>query len=234
MMPLPVTPAEVADIDWVFCTHRHTDHMDPETLGIISKGGNARFIIPRAIRDFVVEKVGLDPERLICVNAGEKVEVDPGLVVTAIPAAHEKLEQNDKGEYVALGYVIGLDGFSIYHAGDCLPYNGLSRVLAGAGKIDLALLPANGRDAERTAGGIPGNFTIDEALELFAEVPFGRMIVGHFGMFDFNTVDPVQLREKIRAAGLGGLVVVPEVDVAYKEKAGRRAEGWKKGMKDET
>lgn len=222
MMPPPAGPELFAEVDWVFCTHRHTDHMDPETLGIISGGGRARFVVPRSAMDHATGKVGLEFSRLIPVNAGETVALSPGVSVSALPSAHEKLEVNERGEYSALGYVIKADGVSLYHAGDGIPYEGLEDRLAGAGRIDLALLPVNGRDAQRTAGGVPGNFTIDEALELCSKVSAGRMIVAHFGMFDFNTVDPVWLRKSIKEAGMGGCVAVPEVDVAYKIGRGAR------------
>jgi len=34
MMQAPIEPSRLADLDWVFCTHRHSDHMDPGTLPI--------------------------------------------------------------------------------------------------------------------------------------------------------------------------------------------------------
>lgn len=217
MMPIPATPESVSDVDVVLCTHRHTDHMDPETLAVISRNRRVRFVVPSAIVGHAVEKVGLDPGRIIPINAGETVEPAPGIRVSAVPAAHEELETNAHGEYLALGYVIHLNGiFSLYHSGDCVPYEALKSWLGEVGKIDLGILPVNGRDAQRTAAGVLGNFTFDEALELCSDVPFEQMIVAHFGMFDFNTVDPVWLRRRISETKNEGKVLVPDVDVAYK------------------
>ncbi|MCG8509851.1 MAG: hypothetical protein MI741_11550 [Rhodospirillales bacterium] len=55
-------------------------------------------------------------------------------------------------------------------------------------------LPVNGRDAQRLADGIPGNFSFSEALELARSFPF--LVPHHFGMFAFNTLAP----ETIEAA----------------------------------
>jgi hypothetical protein len=55
-------------------------------------------------------------------------------------------------------------------------------------RIHVAILPVNGRDAQRTAAGIPGNFTFDEAVELCRQAGIDSLLVCHFGIFDFNTV----------------------------------------------
>lgn len=217
MMPIPVTPESVSDVDVVLCTHRHTDHMDPETLAVISRNKRVRFVVPSAIVCHAVERVGLDPGRIIPINAGETVEPAPGIRVSAVPAAHEELEINADGEYFSLGYVINLNGnFSLYHSGDCVPYEALKSWLDEVGKIDLGILPVNGRDAQRTAAGVLGNFTLDEALELYSNVPLQQMIVTHFGMFEFNTVNPAWLRRRISETKNEGKVLVPKVDFAYK------------------
>jgi L-ascorbate metabolism protein UlaG (beta-lactamase superfamily) len=217
MMPIPVAPELVSDVDLVLCTHRHADHMDPETLGVISRNECVRFVVPSAVVSHAVEKTGLDPRRIIPINAGETVEPSPGIRIAAVPAAHEELEMNDQGAYAALGYVIHVNGIvSVYHSGDCVPYDALNSWLGKVGKIDVGILPVNGRDAQRTAAGVLGNFTFDEALAVFADVHFQQMIVAHFGMFHFNTVDPMWLRRRISQTKNEGKVLVPEVDVAYK------------------
>jgi L-ascorbate metabolism protein UlaG (beta-lactamase superfamily) len=217
MMPIPAAPESVSGVDLVLCTHRHTDHMDPETLAAISRNERVRFVVPSAIVGHAVEKAGLDPSRIIPINAGETVEPNPGIRIAAVPAAHEELEVNAHGEYLALGYVVHVNGiFTLYHSGDCIPYEALKSWLDHVGRIDVGILPVNGRDAKRTAAGVLGNFTIDEALAISADVPFQQMIVAHFGMFDFNTVDPVWLRRRISETKNEGKVLVPEMDVAFK------------------
>ncbi|MCU0736214.1 MAG: hypothetical protein MUF20_11985 [Methylotetracoccus sp.] len=58
---------------------------------------------------------------------------------------------------------------------------------------DLALLPVNGRDAARQAGGIAGNLTPDEAIGLARAACIPAVIGHHFGMFAFNSADEVAL-----------------------------------------
>ncbi len=53
-------------------------------------------------------------------------------------------------------------------SGDCVPYAGLDVALAKR-RIDIALLPVNGRDDFRRSHGVPGNFTVDEARPILRE-----------------------------------------------------------------
>lgn len=54
-------------------------------------------------------------------------------------------------------------------------------------KIDLALLPINGRDPAR---GVAGNFSGEQAAFLGKQISAGMVIPCHYEMFEFNTVSP--------------------------------------------
>lgn len=190
MMDAPILPDELDRLDLVLCTHRHTDHMDPATLqALASRFPNVRFVVPRASIDEAIKRCGVLANRLIAVSAGEQVEVLPGCVVHAVASAHESLDRDAKGNYPWLGYVIDTDSARLYHSGDCVPYAGLKETLVSFA-IELALLPVNGRDAERSGNGVPGNFTLDEAVALCNGAAIPAMIAHHFGLFDFNTISP--------------------------------------------
>jgi L-ascorbate metabolism protein UlaG (beta-lactamase superfamily) len=181
MMPAPITVPELSDVEWVLCTHRHTDHMDGETLSQIAILNPAcRFVVPRAEMDHALA-LGLPSERLIAIGAGE--EFDAGLAIKAVPSAHESLETNGRGDHRCLGYILRLPQVTIYHSGDTVPYEGLANHLVHEG-IGIALLPVNGRGK-----GVAGNLTFAEAVALCREARIQEMIPHHFGMFAFNTVD---------------------------------------------
>jgi len=212
MMPSPIEPGAVRDVDFVLCSHRHTDHMDPDTLlPIQANCPDCRFVIPRSERAHA-EGIGLEPERLICMNAGEKVELG-SVTVAAVPAAHEEVELNGRGEYRHLGYVLMFGDLRLYHSGDCVPMSGLAETLEYMA-IDVALLPINGRDEYRTSRGIAGNFTFDEAVALCRQARIPTMIAHHWGVFDFNTVEPGVLRKAIEATEPPPDVILPQVGSA--------------------
>ena len=214
MMPIPVNPAALKDIDWVFCTHLHTDHMDPETIQALSRSPGCRFFVPCAVLNQAVTKQGLDIKKTTCVNAWQSFILDAGVSLYPIPSAHEKIMVNSRGEHHFLGYIIRLGDIQIYHSGDCVPFDGLVEELRNFG-LDLALLPVNGRDKYRLSRNIPGNFHFEEALQLCEDAGIPYMIPHHFGMFDFNTIDLLELRTKIEKISGPVRVILPEIDDAY-------------------
>ena len=156
----------------------------------------------------------MPPERLEGLNAGEALSVGPGITVRAVPAAHEALKVNEKGEHHFLGFVISFGDITLYHSGDCVPYEGLAAVLRDIG-VDVALLPINGRDDARRSKGIAGNFTFQEAVDLCRACGIPVMLAHHFGMFAFNTISEDNVARRIRELEGDIRCVLPRTDVAY-------------------
>lgn len=82
------------------------------------------------------------------------------------------------------------NGVRIYHAGDTVRYEGMLPKLKAFGPIDAALLPINGRDAERYRRNCIGNMTFQEAADLAGELQPALAIPGHWDMFADNPGDP--------------------------------------------
>jgi L-ascorbate metabolism protein UlaG (beta-lactamase superfamily) len=214
LMPAPIRAEEVQGLDWVLCTHRHSDHMDPETLPVLARENpQCRFLVPRAEAEHAV-RIGLDQKRLVTMDDGEAADLGSRVEVEAVAAAHENLDVNSRGQHHYLGYITRFGDLVVYHSGDCIPYPGLTDRLVGKG-IDLALLPINGRDAYRRSKGIPGNFTFDEAVSLCTRVEIPMMIGHHFGMFEFNTVHPDRILKQMENRDADVQCYLAAVNKAY-------------------
>lgn len=188
MMPPPVQPQQLCDIDWVLCTHQHTDHMDAQTLlPIHDFNSNCQFLVPRAWENKALE-MGISRQRLHSIDCNESLQLNDDVRVNAVLSAHEVVTMTNEGHSWFLGYVIESEGTTMYHSGDCIPFEGLLERL-GQFDIDIAFLPVNGRDSFRQRHGIPGNFTIDEAVELCVKAKIPVLVCHHFDLFAFNTVD---------------------------------------------
>lgn len=187
MMPAPVAPDEIFHVDAVLATHAHTDHLDPGTLPrLLGANPKAALVAPKSARAAALERSGLVADRLIGIEAGETVDL-PSLSIVAVRAAHEALERDGEGFHRFLGLAVTLGGATIFHSGDTIPFDGQVDEVSAL-KADLALLPVNGRDAERAGNGVPGNMDMAEALALSRAAGIPNMIAHHFDLFDFNTV----------------------------------------------
>lgn len=190
MMPPPVSIEQIGAVDLVICTHAHTDHMDPGTLNpMLRRNPDAALVAPRAVKAKVLDRSGIEENRLRLIDSGETIDFESGFTVTATRSAHEALEMDQAGHHYFLGYLFDVAGLRFWHSGDCVPFLGLEDELRTL-RPDIALLPVNGRRAELSHNGVPGNFSLDEAIELGRAIGVSDLVAHHYGMFDFNTVDP--------------------------------------------
>jgi L-ascorbate metabolism protein UlaG (beta-lactamase superfamily) len=192
-----ITPERLDFVDVVTSSHNHTDHLDGDTLIPLWKANpNLKILLSRANVHFAAERLQVPSERITPIRAdGEAIRIDP-FTFHAIPSAHETLEQDENGDQRFIGFIVEVGNWTIYHSGDCVPYDGLVERLRNW-KIDLALLPVNGRDPRR---GVAGNFSAEEAAQLGKQIETGLVIPCHYEMFEFNTVPPeefVKSAEKI-------------------------------------
>lgn len=191
MSELVISPDQLDFIDIVTSSHNHTDHLDAETLmPIIQNNVGIKFIIPAANRAFVADRVQCDLDFPIGLNDGRSFEYR-GFKITGIPAAHNSVELNEKGECKFMGFIAEFGGFSVYHSGDTLWFDGLEEILKPY-KLDVAFLPINGNKPERK---VAGNLSADEAAKLGKIIGAKLVIPHHYDLFEFNTEDPQRFVE---------------------------------------
>jgi L-ascorbate metabolism protein UlaG (beta-lactamase superfamily) len=193
-----IAPERLDFVDVVTSSHNHTDHLDGETLIPLLKA-NPKLIVlvSRANVNFAAERLQVSAERLTSIRVdSEAIRIDP-FNFHAIPSAHETLEQDEIGDHRFMGLIIQIDKWTIYHSGDCVLYNGLVERLKNW-KIDIAILPFNGRDPTRN---VPGNFTGDEAVQLGKQINAGVVTPCHYEMFEFNTVSPERFAKTAEQIG---------------------------------
>ncbi|MCF7765314.1 MAG: MBL fold metallo-hydrolase [Verrucomicrobia bacterium] len=183
-----VAPIALSFIDVVTSSHNHTDHLDDQTLKpLFQVNPNLKLVIPEANRQFVADRLGMDPALPIGMDAGQTIEV-AGFKFHAVPAAHESIEKDELGRCRCLGYVIEAGPWTIYHSGDTMFYDGMVDMLK-KWKIDVCILPINGKSAQRR---VAGNLNGSEAALLAKKIGARLVIPCHFEMFEFNTASPSQ------------------------------------------
>ena len=199
-----VAPEKLGFVDIVTSSHNHTDHLDAETLTpILQANPKVNIIIPEANREFVSNRLNVVAELPIGLDAGRHMTIN-GFNIHAVPAAHETIEKDPEGRCKFLGYVVEFGGWTVYHSGDTVMYDGMVERLSHF-SIDVALLPINGANPERR---VTGNLSAREAAELGAAIRARCVIPCHYEMFEFNTANPTEFVMHAKVAGVNARVLL--------------------------
>jgi L-ascorbate 6-phosphate lactonase len=183
----PPPPVDVfgARIDRVLVTHEHLDHLDPESLrAVAARSPGVAVVAPEPLREQVegLPFHGVAP--------GDRLDLPGGVALRVVPAVHAVhprdgySEGGDPPRFV--GYVLEVDGVAIYHGGDTIADD---RVLAGLDgvRVDVALLPVNGRTFFREREDLAGNLDARDAVALAAHCGASILVPIHWDLFAGNT-----------------------------------------------
>jgi L-ascorbate metabolism protein UlaG (beta-lactamase superfamily) len=193
----PFYPDAGIRADYFICTHNHGDHLNMDTLLPQARANpHTRFIVPMPWRN-VLTGAGIGEDRVIGAREGETIALSPHLSLAPVAAAHTEYEQDSEGNYTCLGYVIRGSGVGIYHAGDTLVTPRLVETLTALKPIDIAILPVNGGDWKRTAGGIIGNMHVEDAVQLVRALDVDLAVPAHYDMMNNNSVNPAHFADEI-------------------------------------
>lgn len=188
MTEAPLRGHQITHAKWVFSSHKHSDHLDPETLpALFQSSPDARLVLPLAIVDHAVHSVGLAQERLVPTRGDETLRCGT-LTVHSIPSSHPALDYTDEQGYPFLGFIFQADGVTIYHSGDTVIYDGLAERVQQFNP-DILILPINGTSERLKALHVPPNMSHIDAVHLAQQVKPRLVIPHHYEMFTFNTVD---------------------------------------------
>jgi L-ascorbate metabolism protein UlaG (beta-lactamase superfamily) len=193
LIPAPPLALAADGVDVVFVTHEHLDHLDlPFLPRLLERSPRVIVVLPRPLTP-LVESIA-PAAQIVGVQPNDALEV-AGLEVHVVPASHGVTVEDAYGDGSEegglarfVGYVLGR-GRRIYHAGDTIVTAELETALENL-DVDLALLPINGRDAEREARGIVGNMDAREAVELALGMSSSMLVPYHWDGFAGNTVAP--------------------------------------------
>jgi len=187
----PLDPAQAGRVDAIICTHEHADHTDPATVLPLAAASPAASIFASPQGAALLVEAGMEAARIVTPALGERHTVGD-MVITAVPAAHYSYEVDAEGRSRWMGFVIEANGVALYHAGDTVVIPELLAALQPY-RLDLALLPINGRDYFREQQDIVGNLNTREVAELCALLRPRVLIPAHNDLFRENRVHPADL-----------------------------------------
>ena len=186
LVEIPVRPKEVR-LDYLFLTHDHIDHLDPQTAPAIAQMNPDAPIVcpPSACRHLT--KLGVPMSRITTAMPGQSLEF-PRFEVHVVAAQHSEDSVGFVFEFSSDGS--SSDTVSVYLTGDTEYHDGLAPAVEEYGP-EVLLVPINGRW---------GNMDAAQAAKLTAQIAPREVIPMHYGMFAGNTADPSEFVSLLAAA----------------------------------
>jgi L-ascorbate metabolism protein UlaG (beta-lactamase superfamily) len=188
--PPAIDPTRLPPVDLVLVSHNHYDHLQPSSLRLFA--GTATYVAPLGISGQIGQAaVELDWWQTTTVGPAE---------ITCVPAQHFSARTPwDRDRTLWCGYVVRVDGVTIYFAGD----SGYSPQFAEIGRrfpsIDVALLPIGAYEPRWFM--TPVHMNPDEAVRAHLDIR-PRLSVGmHFGTFQLTDEaidEPLRALERAR------------------------------------
>jgi L-ascorbate metabolism protein UlaG (beta-lactamase superfamily) len=159
----------------IFATHAHAPHLDTRSIAaMLENSRRAKLVLPKSAAE-AANAAGIPFDRMSTTDAGLRIEYFKNNLygrVYAVPSAHPNLDWTQAGGYPYLGYLIRFGRWTIYHAGDCVPYPELAARLRPF-NVNVALLPIGGN-----------NFEVAEAAQLAIDIGASWVVPMRYGTFD--------------------------------------------------
>lgn len=183
--PVAAVKPEEVDADLILVTHAHGDHIGdaPE----IARRTGAKIVAMYDIANYLVEKEkGITT---IGMNYGP-TEIDGVKIVQVPPAWHSSSDGKYGIGNPPCGYIVTLDGVTVYHAGDTFIFGDMKLLSELYGPIDVALLP------------IGGHFTmgVKEAAKAVELLRPRKVVPMHYNTWPPISADPEEFRRLVGGA----------------------------------
>lgn len=164
------------DADYIFVTHEHFDHFDPDSIARVMKDDSV-IIAPESMKKKLLNELKVDEIRCVFCIPKTKQELEQ-ITVEAVPAYNNLKPFHTKGSKW-LGYVVKMDGSSYYIAGDT-DVNADNKNI----KCDVAIIP------------IGGHFTMDkkQAAEFICNIKPKAAVPTHYGDIVGNSADGAEFK----------------------------------------
>ena len=174
---IPITAAQMPEIDVLLLSHDHYDHLDYDTIKEI-RSKVKKFIVPLGV-DTILKGWGVEADKIIVLNWWETVEID-GTIYTLTPSQHftgrNPLKRNST---LWGGYYINNEYHRIYYTGDGGYSDAFKNVNERLGTPDLMLAECGQYDPSWSGVHMFPEETVQAAVDADAS----WMIPVHWGAF---------------------------------------------------
>lgn len=140
--PVAIGPADLGRVDYIYISHIHEDHCSAGTIRHLNSDAEILLMdrAPNYVYQFLKSQ-GFTFKQIHLIKPRTPTRIAPDLVVDML----EGDPANEMAHMVDSALILNWDGFIVYNANDCQPYEaGLQYLKDRYPQIDLALLPYAG------------------------------------------------------------------------------------------
>jgi len=181
---------DLPSIDLVLVTHAHFDHLDRRTLRRVAE--DQPIIVPFEVGNLVQ---GLGFHSVHELEYWKNFERGP-VRITLTPCHHWGARMLHDSHRGFGGYIIEINGRTIYHCGDTAYFDGFKEI-GQRFPIDIAILPIGAYDPP---SGRDVHMNPEEALQAFLDLGAKQMVPMHYGSFRLSFEPPEEPLNRLLVA----------------------------------
>lgn len=175
------TADDLPEIDYIFISHDHWDHLDYKTL-VALKAQTTKVICGLGVGAHL-EHWGFEPEEIIEADWYEKLDLGDGFTAHVMPTHHFSGRDFKPNSTLWVSYVLETPGFKVYLGGDSGYGKHFAEIGARFNGIDLAILENGQYDKRWKYNHMQPEEVMKAAGELKAETLFpvhsGKFSISH-------------------------------------------------------
>lgn len=171
------TVDEFPEIDYLFISHDHYDHLDYKTIKKLKS--KIKILICGLGTGAHFERWGFDDDRIIEKDWNEEIQLDPGFTVHTAPSRHFSGRHFNRNKSLWTSFVLQTPGMKIFIGGDSGYDSHFSEIGKQHGPFDLAVLECGQYDKSwKYIHMMPA-----EVLQASEDLKAARLMPVHWGKF---------------------------------------------------
>lgn len=184
LIPLPLVPEDLPEIDYVVISHNHYDHLDVTSVRLL--GNSVKWLVPLGNKRWL-EKRGI--ANVVELDWWENSDLDSGGRAVCLPAKHFSSRSPwNQNRSLWASWLLEVDGKRIYFAGDTGHEQQFTQIGREFGPPDLAILPIGAYRPEWFM--LPMHLNPEQAVQAHLDLGARQSMGVHWGTFILSDESP--------------------------------------------